>query len=146
MMQCDYKRCNGLAIYMAIISILFGIGIGVATFFGLVTNITTLLIIIISVAVVAVIWILLAILIDGFAQNKSPCCAGIEAEARDSLIGAIGAIITSTIALTVGIVASSIVSAILLGVTSIFAIFLIIRIFNLINRLIKEVSNSSYRE
>ncbi|MBP3707764.1 MAG: hypothetical protein J6J36_04055 [Clostridia bacterium] len=144
MMECEYKKSNSLAIYRAIISIVLGVGIGVATFFGLVTNITTLLTIIISVAVVAVGWILLSILIDGFAQNKSPCCAGIEAEARDSLIGAIGAIITSTIAFTVGIVASSIVSAILLGVTSIFAIFLIIRIFNLINKLIKEVSN--YRE
>ena len=145
MMECEYKKSSSLAIYRAIISIVLGIGIGVATFFGLVTNITTLLGIILSVAVVAVGWILLSILIDGFVQNKRACCfSGIENEARDSLVGAIGAIITATIALTVGVAAASIVSAILIGITSIFGIFLIIRIFNLINKLIKEVSN--YRE
>lgn len=146
MMECDYKKSSSLAIYRAIISIVLGAAIGVVTFFGLIPNITSLLTIIISVAVVAVGWILLAVLIDGFNKNKNPCCSGIESEARASLIGAIGAIITSTIAFTVGIVASSVVSAILIGLTSIFAIFLIIGISNLINKLIKETSNSGYRE
>lgn len=147
MMECEYKRSNSLAIYRAIVSIVLGIAIGVAQFFGLIANVSSFLTIILSVAVVAVGWILLSILIDGFVQNKRACCySGIETEARDSLIGAIGAIITATIAFTIGIVASSIVSAILIGITSIFGIFLIIRIFNLINKLIKEVSNSSYRE
>ncbi len=110
-------KCN--CIIDTIISLALGIVIGLIYSTGIITGITTVLWIVLGIAILTLILSLL--------NRKCLCKNG-----KCIAISTVGAIVLSTIALSVTL-ATSLVYAILIGIFGFFATFVILSLYRLIN-------------
>ena len=110
MMDCEYKKCcKNCDCFIAIFSIILGIAFGIAFFFGVVPVIDTFIDIVLSIATATIGFILLSLLIVSLLRcGRDSSIRCVASDAKGTLIGAIGAIVTTTAALTIGVATGAI--------------------------------------
>lgn len=136
--ECKQNSSFGCSIFSFIISIVIGVIFGVLFSLGLIP--VTLNFIKIALVMSAIAMAIL--LVSLFASNYIRGCNGFDkcvcSVGKCLLIGAIGTFLSATAAATAGLIISSIVSAIFVGLTMIFFIFMIIAIISTFYCVIKR--------
>lgn len=119
-----------------IISLLLGVLAGILFFLGILTEVTIALIISLVIAFLVSIFLFVLIIIPRYNSciRNASCCI---------VIGLIGVIITTVIALSIDLSALSIISAILIGIVVFFLSLMIIKFFQLISCVIKLNNDDS---
>ncbi|MPN25107.1 hypothetical protein SDC9_172514 [bioreactor metagenome] len=132
---CKFSACSCLGV---VISIIFGAVIGVLFAFDLIPFITTALWIVFGLGVLALIFLLIAVLV-GAATGSPALSKCLCSNALCLLVGTIGTIVSSVIALSFVLEATSIFAAAIVAIVAFFLAFMLIGLIAMIACIASEL-------
>ncbi len=133
---CQSNNC-GCNIFAVIVSIIIGLITGFVFSIGLIPGAILFIIIALVFSVFSVGTVLFSAFVANVGKYTNSFYKCVCSYGKCVLIGAIGTFISTTVTITIGILIP-ILSAILVGISTVFFVFLVINVFSMIYCIIKN--------
>ena len=146
MMECECGNVglNNCIVIGIILALIIGVGAGIVYFLGLIPMTLNFIIVALILSVVALGILLGTLITANIIEGYNSFRKCVYKFSRFVLVGSIGTLLATTIAVTVGVVEISIISTILVAISSFFFILLIVALICLLSCIIKYTGREEW--